>query len=65
MHLSEIGYPIVGDTVYSNGKNSFGVKGQMLHAKKIEFTHPTTKKRMDIEAPLPKYFEEVINKLEE
>ena len=36
----------------------------MLHAKKIEFVHPTTGDKMKIEAPLPKYFEDVIDKLE-
>ena len=60
VHLSHIGYPIIGDEVYSNGKNPFGVKGQMLHAKELEFTHPTTGKRMKIEAPIPEYFEEVL-----
>lgn len=64
VHLSHIGYPIIGDEVYSNGKNPFGVKGQMLHAKELEFTHPTTGKRMKIEAPIPEYFEEVLEKLE-
>lgn len=65
VHLAEIGYPIVGDTVYSNGRNPFGVEGQMLHAKSLEFKHPTTGKIMHLEAPLPKYFEEVLSKLEE
>ena len=65
VHLSEIGYPIVGDYVYSNGKNPFGVVGQMLHAKSLEFKHPITGKQMKLEAPLPEYFEEILNKLEE
>ena len=63
VHLAEIGYPIVGDFVYSNGKNPFGVEGQMLHAKSLEFKHPVTGKEMKLEAPLPEYFEEVLNKL--
>ena len=63
VHMSEIGYPIVGDGVYSNGKNPFNVEGQMLHAKVLEFKHPTTGKIMRFEAPLPEYFEEVLNKL--
>lgn len=64
VHLSHIGYPIVGDEVYSNGKNPFGVKGQMLHAKELEFIHPTTGKKMRIEAPIPTYFNEVLETLE-
>ena len=64
VHLSQIGYPVVGDAVYSNGKNRFGVEGQMLHAKSIEFMHPTKKEKLKIEAPLPEYFVEVLNKLD-
>lgn len=36
----------------------------MLHAKSIEFVHPTTNQKLKIEAPLPKYFENIINDLE-
>lgn len=63
VHLSEIGYPIIGDEVYSNGKNVFGVQGQMLHASKLKFKHPKTKQEVSFEAPLPEYFEEVLRKL--
>ena len=56
VHLAEIGYPIVGDTVYSNGKNEWGIVGQCLHAKKLEFKHPITGKQMYLEAELPEYF---------
>ena len=64
VHLSEIGYPIVGDAVYSNGKNEWKIEGQCLHAKSLKFKHPITGKEMFIEAPLPKYFEDVISELE-
>ena len=64
VHLSLIGYPIVGDYTYSNGKNEFGVVGQCLHAKCLEFKHPITGAEMKLEAPLPKYFEEIIQKLD-
>lgn len=64
VHMSHIGYPIVGDTVYSNGKNPFGVIGQMLHSQKLTFRHPITNKELSLEAPLPTYFIEVLNKLE-
>ena len=63
VHMAEIGYPIVGDMVYSNGKNPFGVEGQMLHAKSLDFKHPITGEQMHLEAPLPEYFEEVLEKL--
>lgn len=64
VHMAEIGYPIVGDEVYSNGKNPFKVKGQMLHAKELEFVHPTTKKSVKFEAPLPEYFRNVLKELD-
>ena len=63
VHLSQIGFPIVGDMVYSNGKNPFGVEGQMLHSKRLEFIHPISKKEMALEADLPEYFENVLDKL--
>ena len=55
VHLSEIGYPIIGDAVYSKGKNEWNIQGQCLHAKSLKFKHPTTNKEMKIEAPLPEY----------
>ena len=63
VHMAEIGHPVIGDMTYSNGKNEFGVEGQMLHAKSLDFKHPITNKQMHLEAPLPEYFEEVLNKL--
>jgi 23S rRNA pseudouridine1911/1915/1917 synthase len=65
VHLSEIGYPVVGDDTYSNGKNPFGVQGQVLHAQRIEFIHPTTNNMIKFETKMPKYFEDIINQLEE
>lgn len=64
VHLAQIGYPIVGDFVYSNGKNPFGVQGQMLHSYQLEFTHPTTYEKMSLTAPLPEYFEDVLQQLQ-
>mgnify|MGYP004473945077 CR=1 FL=1 len=63
VHMAEIGYPVVGDAVYSNGKNEFGIEGQMLHAYKLEFMHPITNKHMELTAPLPQYFEKILKKL--
>ena len=64
VHMAEIGYPLVGDSVYSNGKNPFGVEGQMLHSMRLEFKHPVTKKQMKLEAKIPEYFEKVLEQLE-
>ena len=63
VHLSEIGHPVVGDEVYSNGKNEFGIKGQLLHAKSLDFRHPITGTEMHLEAELPKEFVDVLQQL--
>lgn len=60
VHLSQIGYPIIGDNIYSNGKNKWGIEGQCLHAKSLKFKHPTTGKEMYLEAKLPQYFNELL-----
>ena len=65
VHLSQIGYPIIGDTVYSNGKNEWGIQGQCLHAKSLQFKHPATGKEMFLEAELPTYFRAMILGTEE
>lgn len=64
VHLAHIGYPVIGDYIYSNGKNEFGIVGQCLHAKSLEFKHPITGKDMKLEAPLPEYFEKVLQELD-
>ena len=65
VHLAYIGYPIIGDYIYSNGKNEFGIIGQCLHAKSLEFKHPITGEKMKLEAPLPDYFQKVIEELDD
>jgi len=64
VHLAQIGYPVIGDYTYSNGKNEFGIVGQSLHSKSLRFRHPITEKEMYLEAELPQYFKEVIERLE-
>ena len=64
VHMAEIGHPVVGDEVYSNGKNEFNIHGQMLHSTSLDFVHTTTNKPMHFDAPLPEYFKEVLKKLE-
>ena len=64
VHLSHIGYPIIGDEVYSNGKNRWNIEGQCLHAKSLDFKHPITGKQMRIEAELPEYFKKILEELD-
>ena len=63
VHSKHIGHPIVGDPVYGYKNQKFNLNGQLLHATRLEFTHPITNKRMTFTAPLPNYFEDVLNKL--
>lgn len=64
VHLSQISYPIIGDTTYSNGKNEWDIEGQCLHAKSLKFKHPLTGKEMFLEAELPAYFKKLLEELE-
>lgn len=64
VHMAEIGHPVVGDLVYSNGKNDFGVEGQMLHSHILQFKHPITGKMMYLEAKIPEYFEKILYELD-
>lgn len=63
VHLSEIGYPLIGDEVYSNGKNKWQIKGQCLHSKSLKFKHPITGKEMYLEAQLPQYYKDLLEEL--
>ncbi len=65
VHMAHIGHPLLGDDIYG-GKNSlFKTEGQTLHAEKISFIHPQSKERIAVEAPLPEYFQKILNKLRE
>lgn len=63
VHMASIHHPILGDTVYGPDKQPFSLQGQTLHAAVIGFIHPSTGEYMEFEAPLPVYFEELLNKL--
>jgi 23S rRNA pseudouridine1911/1915/1917 synthase len=61
VHMSSIGHPLIGDSLYASGKTAFkNLQGQTLHAKTIGFVHPTTHEYMEFEAPLPEYFENLL-----
>lgn len=65
VHARHIGYPVVGDPVYGIKKQRFSLNGQLLHAWRLQFTHPATGEEMCFEAPLPDYFKSVLSKLKE
>ena len=53
VHMTSIGYPLVGDPKYGVRKNPFNISGQALHSYKLTLTHPLTSKQMIFTAPLP------------
>lgn len=63
VHAKHLNHPVVGDDVYGRKKREFDLNGQLLHAWRLEFTHPTSGERLVFTAPLPEYFKEVLKKL--
>ena len=64
VHMSSIYHPLLGDAVYGPAKCPFKLQGQTLHAKTIGIRHPRTGEYLEIEAPLPEYFSDLLKKLE-
>ena len=60
VHLNYIGHPVVNDPVYGYKKLIDKDFGQMLHAEKLGFVHPTTKEYMEFTAPVPERFKEIL-----
>lgn len=60
VHAKHMGHPVVGDMTYGYKKQRFELAGQLLHACRLELTHPVTGERMSFTAPLPDYFERVL-----
>ena len=56
VHTASIGHPVAGDSVYGPKKVITELNGQCLHAKKLGFIHPDTKKYMEFDSELPSYF---------
>ena len=56
VHMSSIGYPLLGDTIYGPSKSPFHLTGQTLHARLLGFVHPRTSQYMEFSAPRPEYF---------
>ena len=63
VHCKYLHHPIVGDDVYNTNKCRFALKGQLLHAFQLGFLHPASGERMEFFAPLPDYFEKILNRL--
>lgn len=63
VHMASVGHPILGDEVYGRGGAPFELHGQVLHAMVLGVVHPSTGKYIEVEAPLPGYFAELLKKL--
>ena len=63
VHMAHIHHPVVGDQVYSNGKNALGMEGQALHGWRLQLTHPTTGEPMSFMTPLPEDMRRALQKL--
>lgn len=63
VHMAYIGHPILGDTVYGHKKPELGQSSQCLHAGALCFRHPRDGRPVLVFAPLPDYFQQVLEKL--
>lgn len=64
VHMASLHHPLLGDNVYGPAKCPFKLQGQCLHARTIGIQHPRTDEYLEVNAPFPKYFEELLVKLE-
>lgn len=62
VHAQYLGHPVVGDATYG-GRKQPKLAGQLLHASKLAFTHPTSKEKVCFSSPLPSYFLDFLDKL--
>jgi len=58
VHMSALGHPLINDPLYGRAESRFSLPGQALHAWRLQFTHPTTGKRLNFEATPPAEYEE-------
>lgn len=63
VHMTSIGHPLLGDSVYAKAKWPYKLEGQVLHAMVLGFIHPATGKYLEVEAPLPDYFSQLLENL--
>ncbi len=64
VHMASLGHPLLGDVVYGSKKPWPGLAGQCLHARRIRFIHPATKQPVELECPLPPWFEKVLRQID-
>ena len=63
VHMAYIGHPLLGDFTYGAPSPDKGLEAQCLHARRLRFVHPTSGELVELETPLPDYFQEVLKRL--
>lgn len=61
VHMASINNPLLGDTLYGPAKCPYKLEGQTLHAMVLGLKHPRTGEYIEVSAPLPEYFEKLLN----
>ena len=64
VHMASMGHPLLGDVVYGSKKPWPGLAGQCLHARRLRFIHPTTGRPVEVECPLPDWFQRVLREID-
>ncbi len=62
VHMAHIGHPLLGDEIYTGSRKSpYRLQGQCLHARILGFCHPVTGEYIETVAPLPDYFQHLLD----
>lgn len=63
VHMTHIGHPLYGDTLYGQIEDKEYIERQALHAYRLVFPHPRTRKMLELEIGLPKDLQELVEKI--
>ena len=64
VHMTHIHHPLLGDTLYGNIPTNYHLEGQTLHAMVLGLVHPRTGEYIECQAPLPEYFQHLLDTLQ-
>ncbi|MFI3176940.1 MAG: RluA family pseudouridine synthase [Eubacteriales bacterium] len=62
VHMASIGHPLLGDIIYSKRNSPYTLNGQTLHAYSLGFVHPASHEYIELQAPIPTYFLQLLVK---
>lgn len=63
VHMASLGHPLAGDPLYGRRNDGSGLEGQCLHARELQFVHPSTGESVRLTCPLPDWFEAFVKKI--